>query len=368
MYEKQMSTEIKLILVAGTRPEALKLKPLALALKDNSLASLQLWWTGQQICPPSETTDLNWKLSEPLNHPLPRRQLQRVIYKQLLQKLIHVLPHAVVVQGDTITAWATTLAAYDLRIPVVHLEAGLRSKNLRAPFPEETIRRAITKKASLHLTPCEAAFNHLQQEGVPLSQIAHVGSTAVDGISSIISRGRLKRVSPQFDVIVDMHRRENQGRVLKYLASALFVLSQRGLRIARVIHPNPLWEVHWKEVIPSHQAITTIAPLTQEKWLELVCSTRLLISDSGGVAEELPYLGIPLAVLRQSTERLEPIHTGHALLISPTSQSTIELAIEHALQRQQLPPWPLDLSSPYGDGQAGIRAARTILDWIRKNS
>jgi UDP-N-acetylglucosamine 2-epimerase (non-hydrolysing) len=348
-----------LLLIAGTRPEAHKLAPLARALAWPH----RCCWTGQHPEIPAETVDLDWLQLPSLPHPLPRRQLERALLHSILGLLSRQPAAAVVVQGDTASTHAGAIAARQTGVPLIHLEAGLRSSDLRSPFPEEIYRRRIARIADLHLAPSERAVDQLRAESIPPGRIRLVGSTAVDGVRALPA---LQPASARFDLLVDIHRRENAGHALKRLAHALCALAESGWRIGLLAHPNGSWCRRWHEVLGPCDGIQRLPLLSRTEWLALARQARAVLSDSGGAAEELPYLGVPLLVYRHSCERIEAIEDGHAVRIDPHQPLALAARICRAIDRQRWPAaWPFSAASPYGDGRAGRRAALAIMDLLR---
>ncbi|MCB1601521.1 MAG: UDP-N-acetylglucosamine 2-epimerase [Xanthomonadales bacterium] len=348
-----LSHSTPLLIVAGTRPEALKLLPLA-----EALTLPAIWcWTGQQGNKPPECLHLPWHELPPPAHPLRRRQLEQTLIEHLLAFMLQHRPQAVLVQGDTVSAYAGARAAEQLGLPLIHLEAGLRSGDLRSPFPEEAYRRLISRLARWHLAPSTRAAAQLRCEGVASAQIHVVGSTAVDGL-----RVRpLPPASDSYHLLVDVHRRENAGRALDRLALGLRALARSGWRIGVCAHPNRSWEQRWSQALGPNHGLKRLPPQNREQWLALAQSARGVLSDSGGAAEELPYLGVPLLLYRRRSERPESLESGHARWLDPRAVGDLDGVIERALDQGRWPAaWPLSVDSPYGDGRAGARAAAAI--------
>lgn len=346
----------ELLLIAGTRPEALKLAPLAQAWH----SQLGWVWTGQQAEPPPEASHWPWQRVPPPTHPLRRACLLAVLEACLQAHLRLRRPRAVIVQGDTASALAGARAARALGLSVVHLEAGLRSGDLRAPFPEEAYRREITRLADLHLAPSLRAVAQLRSEGVADAAIVQVGSTAVDALRLPSAASSL----PGLDLLIDVHRRENVGRPLLRLAQALRALARMGWRIGLAAHPNVEWAQRWDGALGPNSGVRRLPLLERAGWLGLARGSRGVLSDSGGAAEELPYLGVPLLVYRRRVERPEALETRHARLLPPQQPGVLEDRIERALAAPWPAPWPLAPDSPYGDGHAGVRAAQAIENWL----
>jgi UDP-N-acetylglucosamine 2-epimerase (non-hydrolysing) len=346
---------VDLIVVAGTRAEAYKLAPLLQPLKLSCL----LLWTSQHRDFPADLP-LRWQPLDPLPHPLPRRSMQLLLLEKLLARLQQQPGGAVLVQGDTCSAYIAAMAARMLARPLLHLEAGLRSDDPRSPFPEEIYRRRISRWANLHLAPSARAVARLVAEGVPRELIMQVGSTAVDGLRS----EALNRPRPEqsLDLLVEIHRRENAGAPLQRLAEALHQIRIEGLRIAVATHPNGKWQKLWTSAWSRGPTPEWLPPLPRTLWLETARRARLVLSDSGAAAEEMPYLGVPLLVYRQGSERPEAYLSGHAVRLCPTEPAAVLAAqIRQQLARQHWPAaWPLQCSSPYGDGNAGRNSAHAV--------
>jgi len=346
----------ELLLIAGTRPEALKLAPLASAWPGR----LQQCWTGQQSDIPLEALPRRWQRLSCLPHPMKRADLVAALKCHVRAHLSESCPAAVVVQGDTASAYAAATAACELGIPVVHLEAGLRSENLRSPFPEEAYRRKITRIACLHLAPTALAVQHLLREGIPPARVVQVGSTAIDGLRSLAP----KTMPRHCDLLVDVHRRENSGRSLRNLVVVLKSLAMSGWRICIASQPNQDWNERWTKVLGDIRELVRLPLLDRKGWRAQSLASRCTLSDSGAAAEEFPYLGVPLLIFRRSCERPEAVHSGHARLLSPLA-GCLEEKIDMALRDDSWPaPWPLLPESPYGDGNAGARAAAAIAHWL----
>jgi UDP-N-acetylglucosamine 2-epimerase (non-hydrolysing) len=293
-----------------------------------------------------------------------RADLVAALQVEVGEHLRRSRPAAVVVQGDTASAYAGAMAARGLDIPIVHLEAGLRSENLRSPFPEEAYRRRITRIASLHLAPSALAVEHLVRENIHLGRIVQVGSTAIDGLRTLSSAP----VPRSCDLLVDVHRRENAGRVLRHLAGVLKSLALSGWRVCIASQPNDGWNDRWTQVLGDVRDVVRLPLLDRKGWLAQSLASRCVLSDSGAAAEELPYVGVPLLIYRRSCERPEGIHSGHARLLSPSAGCRLDDEIEKALRHENWPaPWPLLPESPYGDGNSGTRAAAAIAAWLTQS-
>lgn len=349
-------------MLAGSRSEALKLKPVA----DSLGAQVCALWLGAPEDLPGEVQGLHWR-----SLPLPRelRQARRASLVRALRLrigawLLKTQPRAVLVQGATDASYATAQACHALDVPLVHLDAGWRSGDLRSPFPEEAYRRTIARIAALQLAPSRRAELQLRQEGVPPESIVRVGSTAVDGLREVLPLER-RRDAGGFDLLVDLHRHENHGEALAALAQALKALAVHGWRIGVLAQADARWQRDWSAALGPRHGLERLPPLARAQWLALANDARLVLSDSGAAAEELPYLGVPLLVYRRGHERMEALETRHARVLAPAPAERLVTPIEQALRDPQWPAaWPLHRDSPYGDGRAGQRAARVLKRWL----
>lgn len=324
-------------------------------------------WTAQQLQIPDECATWVWQRLSALMHPMSRKQLQTALRQNLLAYCRANRPRAVLVQGDTLSAYAGAYVAAVLDIPLIHLEAGLRSNCLRSPFPEEIYRCRIARLASLHLAPSQLALQTLHDErarGLVKGQILMVGSTAIDALPAMRALGR---PTEAFELVVDVHRRENAGRNLHNLAQALRSFAQSGRRIALLAHPNSQWQSRWQQALGDAHGLHYLPPLSQKQWLAQAMAARLVLSDSGGAAEELPYLGVPLLVFRRATERPEGFASGHCRWLRPAPATDLLASLQAAFADSTWPAaWAFAASSPYGDGQAGPRAATVIASWLEQ--
>ena len=349
----------------GTRPEAIKLTPVAHALAGRGLEPT-LILTGQQVLDPGD-----YGLAEFAQLPLacpgrpdPHKQVREVA-AALLPHLHRAPPSLVVVQGDTSSALGAALAAFAAAIPVAHVEAGLRTHDPRLPWPEEEYRTAIDAQAQLLFAPTEIAAHNLRSEHVP-GEIHVTGNTGIDALLRVekqlpraaLHDGGLPRL------LVTCHRRESWGEGLASIAAALREMGGSGLaRADFILHPNP----HVAEIMRTQLAGTPnlrlLDPCGHAELVRLMRDADLILSDSGGIQEEAPALGTPLLILRDKTERPEGIATGNARLVG-TDAERIVADVRRLLAD------PLNLATmarrslPYGDGRAAPRIAVIIEEWL----
>ncbi len=277
----------------------------------------------------------------------------------------------VVVQGDTISAYAGALSGLLHKKPVVHLEAGLRTSNLHQPHPEEGLRRAITHLASLHLAPTANARRNLENEGVPPNSIVVTGNTSIDAI-----KDQLQRVDQETEAlpwsdrnycVLTVHRRENWGEGLSRIARAISQLAREFPEVDFIcpLHPNPLVRESF-ETLPPRENFRILDPLPHNEFVNLLAGSQLILTDSGGIQEESTVLGVPVVILREETERPEVVDAGWGF-IAGTDEDQI-LALARGLLQQRLDNlFAAPDESPFGDGNAGTRAAEAISEFSRGN-
>lgn len=275
-------------------------------------------------------------------------------------------PDAIIVQGDTSTVLASSLAAFHRKVPVVHLEAGLRSGDLASPFPEEANRRLTSQIADLHLAPTRRAKINLLNEGVPEADVVVTGNTVIDALNAAtqthrsMSEARLEGfvdAYPQL-VLLTTHRRENLGPNMEKIGEAVRELAESHHDYGFVIpmHKNP----KVREVLLPHVVnlpnVLVVEPLAYGDFTRVISRCRLVLTDSGGVQEEAPSLGKPVLVLRENTERPEAVEAGTVKLIGTEPQRIIH-EVENLLENADVYGSMSNAVNPYGDGHA---AARTV--------
>lgn len=355
--------------VIGTRPEAIKMAPVIHEFIDQG-ALVEVCLTGQhrELLNPL----LEW-FNLPVHYNLdlmsPGQQLNN-----LASKIIHSIdmalerskPDLIFVQGDTTTASMAALSAFHRKIKIAHIEAGLRTQNLKSPFPEEMNRQIISRMTDFHFAPTKRAVINLKNEGITKNVIL-TGNTVVDaltwskkklsdGISNTFITTWEKKIKSNSNwILVTMHRRENFGQGLAALVkSALEIVDQTCSQIIWPIHPNP----NIKDSIPddlfNHSKIYLIEPLNYPSMIWLMSKVSLIISDSGGIQEEAPSFGVPVIVTRETTERVEGFEQGTSFLFGKNDDLT-QMA-KNLLKENKSQKAP----NPYGDGQASKRIVAYI--------
>jgi len=366
----------KLLFVFGTRPEALKMAPVIVAAKKDSRFSVRICFTGQHREMAQQVLDLfKIKPDHDLNVMRPNQSLA-LLTERLMNKLDPVLcaekPDVVLVQGDTTSAFVGALAAYYHKIPVAHIEAGLRSFDKYQPFPEELNRAFVGKIAEWNFAPTKMAAQNLRQENTSPKSIYITGNTVVDALQSVQSKLKLSKSShlkPVFEsgrkvIAVTTHRRENFGKPLVDICHGILELAQKSpdIEIAWLLHLNPLVQNTVRKMIRGKARIHLLPPLGYLEFLTLMEQSYFLISDSGGVQEEAPSFHKPVLVLRNVTERPEGIKSGVAKLVGTDSKKILR----ESLRLLNVPSSYKKMSfgkNPYGDGKTSAR----ILDILARS-
>jgi len=368
------------LIIFGTRPEAIKLAPLAEALRTMPGGREPvLCVTGQHRGLLDQVLEIfQLKPAYDLDLMTPGQTLVQSC-SRILAGLEPVLeeakPDFVLVQGDTTTAFAGALAAFYHGVPVGHVEAGLRTGDLRQPFPEEANRVLASRIATLHFAATEWAARNLLREGAGPDGVFVTGNTGVDAVLAAVARlesGALRpRVRPEWPadrkmVLVTAHRRESFGQGFERICDALEQLSRRGdTHLIYPVHPNPNVRRVVDRRLAGNSAVTLLDPLDYVSFVDLMRRSHFLITDSGGVQEEGPSLGKPILVLRDKTERPEAVEAGTVRLVGTAtakilSESNLLLDDGEEYARRSR------VHNPYGDGRASERIAGHIDKYFKR--
>lgn len=364
---------LRVMSVYGTRPEAIKFAPLVKALEQHRDTESIVAVTGQHremldqvnhlfgIVP---TIDLDIMRAGQTLHQIIERTLAG-----LTPLLEAERPDYVVVQGDTTTTFAAAMAAAFLQIPVVHLEAGLRSGDRHSPFPEELNRKATSQLADLHLAPTPRSRANLEAEGIAPDDIAVTGNTVIDALLEAVTWDtalpeELDRVahSGRRVVTVTTHRRENLGAGMASIGRSLAAIAERfpDVELVLPIHRNPAVRAAVLPEVEGHPNITVTEPLDYDAFATLLDASHLVVTDSGGVQEEAPSLGKPVLVMRDTTERPEAVDHGTVELVG-TDERTIVERTAALLTDEAHYTAMARATNPYGDGRAAGRCVAAIL-------
>lgn len=379
--EKRTSVKRRTILFCfGTRPEAIKLAPVIGQLgKFPKEFRVLVLVTAQHRHILDHTLDLFGIGPDfDLNIMRRRQSLTDVTVKALRgieTVLERVRPDMVVVQGDTTSALASALAAYYRRIPVGHVEAGLRTKDKYAPYPEEMNRRLIGSLADIHFAPTKWARDNLLKEGVPRGRVHVTGNTVIDALLMALASDKRWSV-PVLDkipaehrlILVTAHRRENFGAGMHRICRALaaIVRRNRDAEIIYPVHPNPNVREPVNSILGGRERIHLVEPLEYLPFARLMERAYLILTDSGGIQEEAPALGRPVLVMRDKTERPEAVKAGTAWLVG-TDVRRIVSTTEHLLRSLTAYHKMARAHNPFGDGKAAKRIVIALRSFFRAN-
>jgi UDP-N-acetylglucosamine 2-epimerase (non-hydrolysing) len=366
----------KISLIFGTRPEAIKLCPLVLALSEHPDLEPHVCVTGQHREMLDQVLDVfGVKPDVDLSLMLPNQSLGTFTTRAILgceEYLRTAKPDLVVVQGDTTTVFAAALAAYYHRIPVGHVEAGLRTWNKNSPYPEEMNRLLTTRLADFHFAPTQTARQNLLREGVDEQSIFVTGNTVIDAL--LLAMERVRRDPPEIPglpaelsasgrriVLITGHRRENFGAGLESICRGIAALADRFPEVGFVypVHLNPHVREPVYRLLVGRKNVHLLAPLPYLPFVALLDRAELVLTDSGGVQEEAPSLGKPVLVMRDTTERPEAVDAGVVRLVGTEFDAIVKnvssvLDDSASLKRMR------NVVNPYGDGHASRRIVRTI--------
>lgn len=361
-------SKIKIICAVGTRPEAIKMAPVILALKQQPWAEVRVLATAQHrglldqvlaffdIAP-----DIDLDIMRP-------NQALTTLTARLLLELDAVLlaekPDVLLAQGDTTTVMTAALACFYHRIPFGHVEAGLRTWDMQNPFPEEANRVIAGRLARWHFAPTEGSRQNLLREGAPDSDIIVTGNTVIDAL--LMTAERELELGIALDpakrlVLITSHRRENFGAPFREICRAVQTLAERNPEVQFLypVHPNPNVKDVAHEVLGASANIHLCEPLDYAPFVAAMKRSYLIISDSGGVQEEAPALGKPVLVLRDETERPEAVEQGVVKLVGPNYERIVAEA-QHLLDDEAAYAAMARGISPYGDGHGAERIVEVL--------
>ncbi|HEF4755122.1 UDP-N-acetylglucosamine 2-epimerase [Burkholderia multivorans] len=359
-----------ILCVVGTRPEAIKMAPVILRLRADSTFNVRVLATAQhrdlldQIL-----TCFNIKPDIDLDIMRPNQSLASLT-SALLDKIDAVLadirPDLVIGQGDTTTVMATALACFYRRVPFAHVEAGLRTRDLDNPFPEEMNRIVAGRLAALHFAPTETSRDNLLREHIPEDRIWVTGNTVIDALRTVASMQPSLGIDiddTKRMILVTAHRRENFGAPLERICQAIRQVADANddVEVLFPVHPNPHVRQTAHKLLSNHPRIRLCLPLDYVPFVAAMQKSYLILSDSGGVQEEAPALGKPVLVLREETERPEAVEAGVVKLVG-TETAVVTSAVQRMLDDADEYARAARGVSPYGDGQA----AQRIFDVVRK--
>ena len=351
--------------IIGTRPEAIKMAPVLRAINNSKLFE-------SKVCLTKQHTDLLEPILSTLgiivNYHLESYDNGRTLHQsaaQILEQLGTLLakakPDLVVVQGDTTTAFTGALAAYYAGIPVAHIEAGLRTGHLYSPWPEEAHRCLIDRLTTYFFAPTVQAQNALIAEGVSPDKIWIVGNTSIDSIRLVRRSLQVTKDPQKRIIVVTVHRRENHGEPLREICMALRLIAEQfcEVHIVLLLHPNPAVHLPVMEMLSGIRNVELREPVDHSSFVQLLGACVFIITDSGGIQEEAPFMGKPLLIIRDTTERPEGIQAGTARLVG-TKSADIVAGCKELLENDETLTAMSKVHFPYGDGYAAERIVNIL--------
>ena len=369
----------KVTCVVGTRPEAIKMAPVIMKLKDMKGFNVSLLSTGQHA----------EMLEQALNHfsivpdlnlcVMKERQSLEHITSRVLEGIGNYLNEnaqdIVFVHGDTTTTLAASLAAFYNRVPIAHVEAGLRSNDITQPFPEEANRVLTDRLSTLCFAPTAIAANNLLKEGISENKIWITGNTVIDSLFWTIENSRSETIAfPGMEentpvVLVTAHRRESWGKPLIRIASALKELlsNYNNLHAVIPLHLNPEVREVFFSILDKSERIHYTEPLDYPEFINMMKRSTFIMSDSGGIQEEASALKKPLLILRELSERPEAVNEGTGIIVGTDTQKIISTASELLNSTELLVSFSKNGGCPFGDGKASIKIVNIVKDYLAQS-
>lgn len=378
--------KIKVMLVFGTRPEAIKMAPLALMIKGDERFDCRICVTGQHRQMLDQVLDIfDLKASYDLEIMRPDQDLSDITSAVLLgmrEVFQQFRPDIVLVHGDTATTFSASLAAYYHQIPIGHVEAGLRTHNLYSPWPEEANRKLTGALTALHFAPTSSSEANLLREGVDQGDILVTGNTVIDALLKVVDRLKADKALvrevqarlPLLDngrrmILVTGHRRESFGGGFERICQALATIAADfpNVDIVYPVHLNPQVQEPVNRLLFNIPNIHLIAPQEYLPFVYLMNRAHILLTDSGGVQEEAPSLGKPVLVMRDTTERPEAVESGTVKLVGTDTQLIVQEVTRLLIDEDEYTRMSF-AHNPYGDGAACKRIVSALADWAERNS
>ena len=371
----------KILIIFGTRPEAIKLAPLVKQLKKGKKYNIKVCSTGQHDQMLNQAIDIfKLKIDFSLKLMKKNQKLAR-IFSLLINNINKVIvkekPNLIIVQGDTITGLGGSIAAFFNKCKIAHVEAGLRTFDLKAPWPEEANRKLISSLADFHFAPTKNAKINLLKEGVNKKKIFLTGNTVVDALLEINKKLKFnKKIINKIDdkvrflnkkqkiILITLHRREIFGSKLKKILEAFKILSNKfkDIQFVYPVHLNPNIKKIVKKKLKSCSNFTLLPPIDYLSLIYLMKKSYLIMSDSGGIQEEAPSFKVPIMILRDSTERLELLETKQAILVGTDKKKIVQSFCSLILNKKKYLVLKRN-KNPFGDGAA----SKKIIKFLNKN-
>jgi len=375
---------MKILFFVGTRPEAIKIIPLFIHLKKNKV-KVEICSTGQHDKLLNDVFEVFSIKPDYTYKAYKQNKNLNTLFSKIMfianKTIIKSNPSLVFVHGDTLNTFASASAAFNLKIKIAHLEAGLRSFNNYSPWPEEVYRKAVTSLTDIHFAPTKIAKNNLINENIKNNKIYITGNTVIDSLKIILNSSKTSQYfnitfknfltsvnfnKDNFNIIVTCHRREQIGPNIGKLCNEIIKISKiKKVKIFFVIHHNPLITNTIKKKLHNNNKICLIDPLRYDYFVNFIKINNLVITDSGGIQEELTYLNIPCIINRDTTERVEILKQPHNYLVGANSKN-MYLICKKLIKNKQILNKQLKYKNAYGVGNASYKITR-ILFKIFKN-
>ena len=368
--------KIKVMLVFGTRPEAIKMAPLVKELQGRKEFETIVCVTAQHRQMLDQVLEIFELTPEyDLNIMHQNQTLSMITSNAMLgveQVIKEIQPHIVLVHGDTTTSFASALAAFYNHVKIGHVEAGLRTYDLQSPFPEEANRVFVDDVADLYFAPTELSKDNLLKEHKCEEKIIVTGNTAIDALKYTVREDYTNEVLEWAKdsrlILLTAHRRENLGEPMRRFFRALkrVLETEKDVKVVYPVHLNPIVQQTANEMLGDEDRVRLISPLNVFDFHNTMAKSYMILTDSGGVQEEAPSLGKPVLVLRDTTERPEGVAAG-TLKVCGTNEETIYQAIMELLHDKDLYDAMSQAKNPYGDGFASKYIADAILEYFTEN-
>lgn len=367
---------MKVLVVFGTRPEAIKMCPVIQAIRNKGDLECCVCVTGQHKEMLQQVLDI-FKVNVDYDLQIMREKqtLYDITYAVMegIKKIIKKEnPDIALVHGDTTTTFAAALSCFYEKVPIGHVEAGLRTYNLYSPYPEEFNRQAVDIVSELYFAPTECAKRNLLREGKKEASIYVTGNTAIDALKTTVKEKYrhtiIEWAAGSRMLLLTAHRRENWGEPLKNIFEAVRAIVDKyeDVKVVYPVHKNPIIRELASEILGNHERIKLTEPLNVVEFHNIIARAYLILTDSGGIQEEAPSLGKPVLVLRDTTERPEGIEAGTLKLIG-TEKEKICIEIERLMTDLHEYERMSGARNPYGDGFASERIVQYILRWMRND-
>ena len=361
---------IKVLVVFGTRPEAIKMCPVVMEMKRNPHIEPVVCLTGQH----REMLDQvmrTFKISADIDLDIMKdgqtlADITSGVLCGISRVLVRVNPALIIVHGDTTTAYASALAGFYHNVPIGHVEAGLRTYNLSSPYPEEFNRQSIDMLSQLLFAPTEAAKSNLLREGKSGSSVLVTGNTVIDALKTTVDKcyfdENLEWAKGSRLILMTAHRRENLGAPMEKMFAAVRRITERfdDVKVIYPVHKNPRVREVAEAVLSGDEKIRLIEPLEVEVFHNYIDKSYLVLTDSGGIQEEAPSLGKPVLVMRNTTERPEGIEAGTVKLVG-IEEEGIYSSVYNLLVNESEYKRMSEAVNPYGDGHASERIVKEII-------